>query len=77
MVLGILALVIPYAGFVLAIIGLALGVDGKKKCIAAGAPSGMATAGVVMSIIALAWSVACLIILSAAVDMCSSSYYYW
>jgi len=65
MVLGILSLVVPYVGTVLAIVGLILGVVGKKKLTEAGAPSGMATAGMVMSIIALAWSIACIIILAS------------
>ena len=62
MVLGILALVwmfIPVINIVapiIAIIGIVLGAVGKKKLAAEGKPTGMATAGMVMSIIALAIS---------------------
>lgn len=62
LVLGILALLImwiPVIGMgaiLVAIIGLALGVSGKKSLRAEGKPTGKATAGIVMSIIALAIS---------------------
>ncbi|MCL2098959.1 MAG: hypothetical protein FWH24_00800 [Oscillospiraceae bacterium] len=62
MILGILALIwmlIPLVNFfapVIAIIGIILGAVGKKKLKAQGKPSGMATAGIVMCIIALAVS---------------------
>lgn len=55
MVLGILALVFLFTGWfsiiavIMGIVGLALGISGKKKT-----PNGMATAGIVLSIIALA-----------------------
>lgn len=62
MVLGICALVIPYGGLALAIVGLILGIIGRKKMIEVGAPTGMATAGIVMSIIAIAWSIIFIII---------------
>jgi hypothetical protein len=62
MVLGICSLVIPYVDSILAIIALVLGVISKKKLSEAGAPTGMATAGIVMAIIALAWSIVCIII---------------
>lgn len=61
MILGICSLCIPYVGILGAIVGLILGVIGKKKSLEAGMPSGMATAGIVMSIIALAWSIVCVI----------------
>jgi|GEM_PF-1099726 len=57
LVLGICSLVFPGLGIVTAIIALVLGILGKKKADEAGAPTGMATAGVVMSIIAIAFSV--------------------
>jgi hypothetical protein len=57
MVLGILALVVPYVGIVMAIVGLVLGAVGKKKSKDVGMPSGMATAGIVCSIIALGWAI--------------------
>jgi EamA domain-containing membrane protein RarD len=47
----------PYVSIVLAIIGLVLGVVGRKKNTEVGAPSGMAIAGLVLSIVALAVSV--------------------
>jgi CBS domain containing-hemolysin-like protein len=59
MVLGIIALVllwIPFIGSiapVIAIAGIVLGVLGKKQLSMAGQPSGTATAGVVLSAIAL------------------------
>jgi len=61
MVLGICALVcsfiVPFSGIAIAIVGLVLGVLGQKKAQEVGAPVGMAKAGVIMCIIALAWSV--------------------
>jgi hypothetical protein len=59
MVLGICSIVFayPFFGTVIAIIGLVLGVSGKRKLIDHGAPTGVATAGIVMSIIGLALSV--------------------
>jgi hypothetical protein len=67
MVLGILARIIPYVGMVLANVGLVLGAVGKKKSKDAGMPSGMATAGIVCSIIALAWAI-------LVVTLCASCY---
>jgi hypothetical protein len=57
MVLGICSLIFPGFGVITAIIGLILGISGKRKADEVGAPTGMATAGVVMSIIAIALSV--------------------
>jgi len=57
MVLGIVALVlfcVWYLAIPCAIVGLILSIIGKGKSKAAGAPTGMATAGMVTSIIALA-----------------------
>ena len=67
MVLGICSLVIPYAGVAIAIVGLILGVLGKKKCTEASTPSGMAQAGIVMSIIALAWSILLVILCASCI----------
>jgi hypothetical protein len=59
MVLGIVALVftfIPVIGTIapiIAIIGIVLGVMGKKQLAATGQPSGTATAGIAMSVVAL------------------------
>ena len=60
LVLGIIALV-PFIPFPIAplsaIVGLVLGVLARKKARDMGAPTGMATAGMVLSIIALALSI--------------------
>ena len=57
MVLGIVGLALFclwYLAIPCAIVGLILSILGKKKSKAANAPTGMATAGIVLSIIALA-----------------------
>jgi hypothetical protein len=59
MVLGIVSLAFLWLATavfptILAIVGLVLGVVGKKKLAEAGAPTGPATAGIVMCIIAIA-----------------------
>lgn len=56
LVLGILSIVpiLPVGGIVAAIVGLILGINGKKKLQEQGEPYGMATAGIVLSIIGLA-----------------------
>lgn len=59
LVLGICAVVIGFianmaVGIVCGIIGIVLSVMGRKKATLAGAPTGMATAGLVLSIIATA-----------------------
>lgn len=57
LVLGIIAVLgcwIPYGNtimLILGIVGIVLAVKGRKQAIAAGAPTGMATAGLVLSII--------------------------
>ena len=62
MVLGIIALVFCWVyiwnavSLVLSVVGLVLAIIAKKKNVAVGAPAGMATAGLVTSIIALALS---------------------
>jgi len=56
MILGIVGLVfiwIPPFSFVVSAVGLILGIVGKKKSRAVSVPSGMATAGIVCSTIAL------------------------
>jgi len=56
MILGIVGLVfiwVPPLSFVVSVVGLILGIAGKKKSRAVGVPSGMATAGIVCSTIAL------------------------
>ncbi len=59
LVLGILSLIVGWipvyavAGLPLAVVGLVLSVVGGKQCKAAGEPSGLATAGLVIGIIAV------------------------
>ena len=58
MVLGIVSLsvswwLIPGVGIIVPIVGLILGIIAKRALSQAGAPSGMATAGIVMCIIAI------------------------
>lgn len=68
LVLGIVAIVggfiipIPFIDLACAIVALILGVLGRKKAKEVGAPSGIATAGLVLSIIALAWTIIATII---------------
>jgi len=63
MVLGILSLLvmwIPVIGIVavpMSLIGVILGASSKKSLTAQGKPTGVATAGIVMSVIALAISI--------------------
>ena len=66
MVLGICSLVIPYAGLATAIVGLILGIMAKKQLQEQGAPYGMATAGLVCSIIGLAGAVLVVVLCSSA-----------
>ena len=71
LVLGLIALLgfwLPVIGIIslpCAVIGLILGVVGKKQLSAENKPSGMATAGIVLSIIALILSVLYLLICGA------------
>jgi len=70
---------VPYVGVVTAIVGLILGVMGKRKALEVGAPSGMATAGIVVSIIGLAGAVLTVILCIAcigAMGQYDSWYYY-
>ena len=60
LVLGIIALVplIPFpVGPIAAIVGIVLGVIARKKALEGGTPTGMATAGMVLSIVGLALSI--------------------
>ena len=88
MVLGIVGLVFCwffYFGIPCALIGLILSAVGIKKSNDAGMPAGMATAGLVCSIITMALSimfiVVCGVVISSCNDMFDSfnnSYYdYW
>jgi len=83
LVLGIVSLTIGAMygiGFITAIIGLILGIIGKRKAIEVGAPTGTATAGIVLSIIALILSiliiVACIACLGY-IGMQDYSYYWY
>jgi hypothetical protein len=56
MVLGIVACALFCAWYIAipcAIVGLILSIMGKKKSVAAGAPTGMATAGIILCVIGL------------------------
>ena len=78
LVLGICSLFVPYVGVPTAIVGLILGILGRKKALDAGAPTGMATAGIVMSIIALAWAVLVIIWCTACIGtLAYTDPYYW
>ena len=68
LVLGICSLVIPYVGVATAIVGIILGIMGKKKAMEVGAPSGMATAGIVVSIIGLAGAIMTVILCIACIS---------
>ncbi|MCL2587863.1 MAG: DUF4190 domain-containing protein [Oscillospiraceae bacterium] len=60
LVLGIISLVplVPFPiGPISAVVGIVLGVLARKKASEAGTPTGMATAGMVLSIIGLALSI--------------------
>ena len=57
MVLGIVSLIIPFAGIATAVVGLILGILAMKKQKEVGASTGMAVAGIVCSIITLAINV--------------------
>jgi hypothetical protein len=76
--LGICGLV-PWVGFGTALVGLILGIIGRKKAAEVGAPTGMATAGIVMSIIGLAGAVLVIVcfIALAAHTAPLATWYYW
>jgi len=76
MVLGIIAMVIGWIpgvgwlGLPCAIVALILGIIGRKKAKEVGAPTGMATAGVVLGIISLAvttLAIICLVVFAGAI----------
>lgn len=54
MIIGICSLVIGGVWLALPIVGLILGIIGRKKAVQAGAPTGLSTAGIIMSSIAIA-----------------------
>ena len=73
LILGILSLLlmwIPFFGLVAiltSILGIILGVVGKKQLVEREEPTGMATAGIVMSIIALILSVVFTLLCAACI----------
>ncbi|MCL2046436.1 MAG: DUF4190 domain-containing protein [Oscillospiraceae bacterium] len=70
LVLGILALVplpFPIFGPICAIVGLILGVVGRNQAKEQGAPTGIATAGIVLCIISLALSLLVMLACAACV----------
>ena len=88
MVLGIVGLVFTFFGLGIfigipaSIVGLVLAIMGRNKAMAVGAPTAMATAGLVTSIVALGISILGTIICLAVCSSVASlnpfgSYYYW
>jgi len=76
MILGIVGLVtlcIPYLAFPCSIVGMILSVIGKGKSKAANAPTGMATAGIVLCGIALALDVLGAILIIVGFSVFSSA----
>ena len=70
-VFGLIPIPIPgrgIIGLICAIVGVILGVVSRKKLKAAGQPTGAATAGMVLSIIALVLDIIAVIIAVACVD---------
>lgn len=81
LILGIAALVLGFVpipgggiiGLICAIVGVILGAISRKKLKEAGQPSGMATAGMILSIIALVLDVIVLIAAVACVGVIGSA----
>jgi len=73
MVLGILS-IMGFGAFT-AIVGLIIGIIGRKKAQEFGAPTQMATAGIIMSVIAIVLTV--VIVTACIMFLSSSSYNYW
>ena len=82
MILGICALTLGWLyglGIVAAIVGLILGIVGKRKASEVGAPTGMATAGIVMSVIGLVSAILIVVACIACLGVIGSDefwYYY-
>ena len=79
LVLGICSIVfswVPIGNIIMSVIGLILGVIAQKKQREVGASTGMAVAGMVLSILTLVWAVACTII---CISACAAAnpYYWW
>lgn len=78
LVLGITSLVFMWFGYfallsiAMAVVGIILGISAKKKNAQVGAPAGMATAGIVCSIIALALSALVLVVCTICVASCAT-----
>jgi len=81
MVLGIISLVLSGTGFITALIGLILGINGKKKAIEVGAPTGTAKAGIIMCVISLAltvlFTIACIACVAALGTLDYGSAFDW
>jgi len=79
LVLGICSLVFAGGGLALPIVGLILGIMGKKKAMEVGAPSGTATAGIILSIIGLAVAVLTVFICFSCISAMGhyDSWYYY
>jgi len=54
LVLGIVSLIVPGFGLITSLIGLFLGISGRRQALEVGAPTELSTAGIVLSIIGLA-----------------------
>jgi hypothetical protein len=61
-ILGVIPMPIPFIGTVSSIIGLILGIVGKRKAREMSQPTGVCTAGIVLCIISLVLSVVWLIV---------------
>lgn len=80
MILGIVSVVLAWVHWILAIIclicgivAIVLSVKGKKACVEAGEPTGMATAGLVLGIIGVVLSgIAVLCLSCAAATVCAA-----
>ena len=64
-------------GLITAVVGLILGIMGKKKALEYGASTGMATAGIIMSVIAIAISILVVVACIACMATIGSYSTYW
>jgi len=81
LVLGICSLVIPFVGVIASIVGLILGIIGRNKAKEFRAPTGMATAGIVMSIIGFVGAIITVVAFTAIISLIATNpdtwYYYY
>jgi hypothetical protein len=77
LVLGICGFVVPFGGLVCSIVGLILGLQGKKKSEAVGIQSGIAKAGIILSIIGIALSVLWIVLCVGLIGTAASSSLYY